>query len=495
MQRLLQLPLMVILLGIGALSMAVPGIHATATGEFAVGRAFLYSGLLMLALAGVLAVVLWNFRPANVPRSHLMQLAMAYVVLPLALGWPMTVAMPGLGLFDAWFEMVSSFTTTGATVFDVPAAIAAPIHLWRALVGWMGGFLALLAAVAILAQMNLGGYEVISGQVAGRGASGAAQITRVADPSRRMQLFAGQMLPVYAGLTGLLFVALLMAGDAPLVAACHAFSTLSTSGISPVDGMAGSGHAAQALVLLFCVFALTRQAFPGVGKRFSAQQLWGDPELRLGLGLIGLTGLALVALAWARGAEGVPGLLWAWVFTAASFLTTTGFVAPGWPDIAAVPGFGGLGLCMVVLALIGGGVATAAGGTRLLRVVVLARLARRQLRQLSHPHAVGSFVGESRARSQQGAQAAWIFLALLLISLGLVMAALTLTGVDWQPALVLAVATLTGTGPLASVAGDGVSAFADLSVPAKAILAAAMIIGRLETLAVLALLVPFVVRS
>ena len=73
---------------------------------------------------------------------------------------------------DAWFEMLSDFTTTGASVFD-PTTLPPSVHLWRAFVGWMGGLFTLVTATAILAPMNLGGIEVISGRSPGRGADGS----------------------------------------------------------------------------------------------------------------------------------------------------------------------------------------------------------------------------------------------------------------------------------------------------------------------------------
>ena len=66
--------------------------------------------------------------------------------------------------------MLSCLTTTGATLFDRPQLISEPLHLWRALVGWMGGLVVLVTAFAILAPLNLGGFEI--------GQAGAAGLPR-----------------------------------------------------------------------------------------------------------------------------------------------------------------------------------------------------------------------------------------------------------------------------------------------------------------------------
>ena len=76
-------------------------------------------------------------------------------------------AVPDTSLMNAWFEMTSALTTTGATVFD-PARLSDTVHLWRATMGWFGGYLILLGAYAILAPLNLGGFEVATGRVPAR---------------------------------------------------------------------------------------------------------------------------------------------------------------------------------------------------------------------------------------------------------------------------------------------------------------------------------------
>jgi trk system potassium uptake protein len=138
---------------------------------------------------------------------------------------PMIEAVPDTTFANAWFEMISAFTTTGATVYD-PARLPDAVHLWRAVVGWFGGFVTLLSAYAILAPLNLGGAEVSTGRVPGRGALGASQVTRTAEPTERLVRFALQLFPVYTALTLALWVGLLIAGDDGITALIHAMGTL-----------------------------------------------------------------------------------------------------------------------------------------------------------------------------------------------------------------------------------------------------------------------------
>jgi trk system potassium uptake protein len=87
-------------------------------------------------------------------------LTAAYIALPLIMAIPLTEAVPGLTLFRAWFEMTASFTTTGASLLGDGVPVS--VHVWRALVAWAGGAFVLVYALAILAPLNLGGFEVLT---------------------------------------------------------------------------------------------------------------------------------------------------------------------------------------------------------------------------------------------------------------------------------------------------------------------------------------------
>ena len=213
--------------------------------------------------------------------------------LPLMFAVPFNESVPDTGLLNAWWEMVSSLTTTGATLY-APERLAPTLHLWRAQVGWMGGFFILVMAISVLAPLRIGGFEVF---FAGRGAqaagsSGAAMMMtspeRLSHPGERILRYTRILGPVYLGLTGLLWVLLLIAGDGPLVALCHAMSTLSTSGISPIAGpaMAQSGFAGEGLIFLFLCFALTRRFWPGGGELRVSEKLTRDPELLLAASIV-----------------------------------------------------------------------------------------------------------------------------------------------------------------------------------------------------------------
>ena len=182
--------------------------------------------------------------------------------------------------------------------------------------------------------------------------------------------------------------------------------------------------------------------------------------------------------------------LWGALFTVTSFLTTTGFESHYWDGAADWSGLQTPGLFLIGMALIGGGVATTAGGVKLLRIYALYRHGEREQERLLHPSSIGGGGREARRVRKQGAVISWVFFMLFALSIAAVMVLLSLTGVQFETSMVLAVSALSTTGPLATFAAETPIAYSGIPDGAKAVLAAAMVLGRLETLAIVALFNP-----
>jgi len=495
--RLTDLPPVVPMAGLVALSMLVPASHAVVLRDFHVARAFFYSGLALLVLTGFVALALANRRPRDPARMNLRALIWAYLLLPVMMAVPMVEALPGVSPVDMWFEMISCFTTTGLTHFHDAKDLPASVHLWRAQVGWIGGFTILVAAAAILAPVNLGGMEVVSGRVPGRVESGAYWLTGKVDPALRLQREVMRMFPPYAGVTLALWLGLILAGDDSLPGLVHSMSAVSTSGISPGGDLADStsGRLGEVLVLLVLFTALSRRFWPGAGLRVESGPFWRDPELRLaGVVTVVVTAVLMFRhVAIAAEDDGVAeamGALWGTVFTTISFLTTTGFVSADWETSRLWSGLQTPGLLLAGLAIMGGGVATAAGGVKLLRVYALFRHGEREMERLIHPNSVGGAGHSARRLRSEGAYAAWVFFLLFALTLGVGTAAFTLLGQEFEEALVLTIAALTTTGQLIHAVPESPISLDELGAAVKAVAGLVMIVGRLETLALLVFVLP-----
>jgi trk system potassium uptake protein TrkH len=277
-------------------------------------------------------------------------------------------------------------------------------------------------------------------------------------------------------------------------------AVLSTSGISPDGGIAGSsaGLIGEMMIFVLLFAAVSRATFSARVRRAREDWPWRDPEIRIAAFLLvivpGLLFLRHWAGAWEVAVVSEFGAavraLWGSAFTVLSFLTTTGFVSADWDTARAWSALETPGIVLLGLALIGGGVGTTAGGVKLLRVYALYKHGQRELDRLVYPHSVGGAGREARRIRGQGAYVSWIFFMLFALSLAVVAGLMALAGAGFDAAVILAVASLANCGPLAGVVLSAPLAFADLGDVGKVIAALAMALGRLETLAILALLNP-----
>jgi trk system potassium uptake protein TrkH len=179
------------------------------------------------------------------------------------------------------------------------------------------------------------------------------------------------------------------------------------------------------------------------------------------------------------------------MFTVLSFLTTTGFESAEWDVARNWSGLGTPGFVLMSLALVGGGVATTAGGVKLLRVYALYLQGLGEMERLVHPSVVigGRRAGARRIR-RRGAVIAWVYFMLFAMSLAAITVVLAALGSNFEEALILAISALTTTGPLTQIATETPIAIFELNSAEKLILCAAMVLGRLETLAIIALMSP-----
>lgn len=528
MAWLKRLPVPIVLTYVAALSMLLPAIHASALDEHLIARNFFYAALLLVVLATMVAIAMGNRPRLRRPRDALLTVLGCYGVMPLILALPFAESVPDTGLFNAWWEMVSSATTTGASLYSADL-LAPPLHLWRALVGWMGGLFILAAATAILAPLRVGGFELMAApqdQIGDRERSrrivtaGPAS-SEFSEPGHRLMRSLIVIAPVYLAVTLALWAVLIAFGDDAFVALCRALGTLSTSGISPVIGSPGgeSGRWGELAVLLCLCFALSRRFWPGGADFRATEKLADDPELHMAAGIVALAVAVLflrhfIGAIEAGGARTEYGALladirqifeviWGGIFNAISFLTTTGWSSRDWQGLQAWSGLSSPGLMLAGLAMMGGGVATTAGGVKLLRVYSLAWHGERELQRIIHPSLVAGGGQMARRLRREGAYLAFIFFMLFAISIAVVVLLVSLHRIEFETATILSIAALTNTGQLAAVipvtpafestagaASAPWEGWSGLPAMTKAVLAGAMIVGRVETLAILALFSP-----
>lgn len=495
--RLASVPLLVVMIAATGFLMFVPAVKAFIDDQHAVSRAFLYSGIVTLLLASFLSIAMAGAQRRGRTDGLFPLLTAIYLLVPAVMSIPVAESLPQLRFVDAWFEMISSFTTTGATLIDLPRRVPAAVHLWRGMAGWFGGLFILSAAMALLAPLRLGGYELIRRNP---GALPDASLASSA-PGARLMAHAAVILPAYSGLTVVLWLVLTVFGVPAFDALMQSMATLATSGILPRESLGGIGLKAEIAIFAFLILALSRRFLPGHGGRPRA--LRQDPELMTAALIIALVSLFVVARHWAgafeiREGENLPAMgraAWGAAFTSLSFLTTTGFVNQDWIASRVWSGLTPPGLVLMGLALLGGGAATTAGGVKLLRVYALTRLGKAEAERMIYPSIVTGGTEYDRFLATTGARSAWLFAMVFALTCVVVVALLLLTGMSLETALIFTVAALSNTGPLVLVAGDAPAYWVLLGDTARAILALTMILGRLEILVFLALILGRLQRS
>ncbi len=502
-QGIFKLPLFLLVWAIASLAMWVPAIHALVLDDHQTSQSFFYSGVLGLMLVTLIALSLGNKVPQYGMPGQLLSLLATFVVLPVFLALPVTDTLGNTRFLNAYFDMVSAVTTTGADIYDDPARLPASLHLWRGLVGWMGGLLMLIAAAAVLAPLSLGGFEVTArGEPGGRV---TAPYVERGSARRMLWMVTRNLAPIYIGLTFALWGLLMVTGGQGLVSLVHAMSVMATSGISAVGGVEHANHGigAEMILFLFMFFSVSRLTFSSDTLITGARRLDQDPEFRLGLLLVISIPMMLFFRHWLAAFEvdatnDLPQALrslWGAMFTVLSFLTTTGFESADWEAAQRWSGLETPGMILIGMAMIGGGVATTAGGVKLLRVYALYLNGLREMERLMHPSSVSGEGRGKRRLQKNGAYVAWVFFMLFALSLAVISTSLSLVGADFEQALILSVSALSTTGPLTEIAGSAPINLGVLPASAKLILCVAMVLGRLETLALIALLSPNLWRS
>lgn len=408
----------------------------------------------------------------------------------VTLAWAATAAFGALpyvltGVTDSWvaayFESMSGFTTTGASIFADVEVLPRGVLLWRALTHWLGGMGIIVLVIAILPFLGVGGMQLFRAEVPGPTTERLRP--RIAQTAKLLWL-------VYFGLTAAQALLYLLGGMSLFDAVTHAFSTMATGGFSTRnESLAAFPPHLQWVTVLFMYlagmnFALHFRTATGRMGYFRDQE-WRFYTLVLAVA----SALVLTINLVAGTQEGVESAVRDAVFQVVSIMTTTGFASADYELWAP-------GARMVLLALffVGGMAGSTSGGIKTVRVLLLLKHAANELRRQLHPRAVFvTRIGTTPVRNDVIARI--VGFVLLYLSLCLVGAiALGLTGVDPLSAITAAIASVGNVGPAFAEIGP-TDNYGWMSSPGLATLSFLMLVGRLEIYTVLVLFHPDLWKS
>ncbi len=489
-----RLPLLFQVFGLACSLMFVISIYALAIELFREARIFFYIGLTGILVLSLLVIVTSNRKLKETGLSQLISLILSFIFFPLFFAFPTWIILPNINWIDAYLDMVSAFTTTGLPIFE-KEILSNPIHLWRALVAWFGGGLIWTAAFVILIPVNLGGFDVFSTKISS--AESNRKLT-LDERSTTLIKVGKKLIPIYFGLTVALWGCLTGLGTDGYTSLIRALSVVSTSGISGPEKfeLDGAGFFGELLVLIFLFLALSHTILKSFYQQIRIKSFLFDKEIRLGLfiTLIGTTVISLKQLTlsgtyWRLSDpfEAIFELVWGNFFTVFSFITTNGYVSAFWKFPETTADFSSISIIFMGLCLFGGGVATTAGGIKLLRISILFKAFSNESGKLLHP---SSIVGKNTSNNSLEISLfmAWIFFMLFIVSVAILTIFLAFFETRFEEALLLAVACLTSTGPIIELVGAGKILILDLSIFSKMALIFGMVIGRLEILVALSLI-------
>lgn len=410
-------------------------------------------------------------------KDGLAVVGLSWIAVSLVGAFPFFLSGTTATYTDAFFETVSGFTTTGASIMTDIEALPRGILFWRSQTHWLGGMGIIVLSVALLPALGRGAYQFYRAETPGP----TAERLRP-----RMTETAKTLWTVYFVLS-LAETTLLMSGGMPLFdALCHTFGTMATGGFSTKNAsMAHYGPYIQWIVILFMFMAGTNfllhyQALRGrIGAFFTSE------EFRTYLAVTVLC-IALFTLLLTLQSGMLDGKLFRDVsFQVVALLTTTGYVTAdfnAWPALVKV--------ILVGLMFVGGCAGSTGGGMKVVRVQVAFKTGVRSIFQAILPNAVLPVRIDSRAVSDVyilGATAYFIIYIFLFVLGGALMA--LFESVDLVTAFSASIAAVSNIGPGLGKVGP-MENYAWISTPGKWMLSFLMLAGRLELYSILVLLVP-----
>ena len=435
---------------------------------------------LTLAVGLLLALLTKNYKRELLPRDGFLLVNLVWLVLPALSAVPLMLAIDGLSWTDAYFEMMSGFTATGATVLSGLDRLPVSVNVWRCFVQLIGGLGIILLVVAVLPLLGLGGIQLYKAETPGP-MKDARLTPRVAETARGLWV-------IYFLLSGACMLAYHVAGMSWADAFMHMCSTMGLGGFSSHDASFGYWNSPliESVAITFMLLSgISFARYFIVWRARTLRSLWRDLEVR-SYGVVLLVSVLAVALVLAVNGSQTTllGDLRAAALHVVSLATTTGYAAQDfslWPVFAPV--------LMMSLGCFVSCAGSTGGGIKMVRMILLFKQAKRELVRAVHPSVVNPVtLGRQVIPASVIASVVAFMMIYIATTIGLTML-LLLSGLDIVSAFSAVVATVNNIGLALGVVGPSAN-FGVLTDFQTWVCTVGMWMGRLELLAVMVLFVP-----
>lgn len=373
---------------------------------------------------------------------------------------------------EAFFETMSGFTTTGATILDDIDHEPHAILFWRALTHWIGGLGIVLFAIAVLPFFGEGSLQLFSGEAVG--------VTHDKIHSK-VNVMARLLWSIYLGLTVTCLLLLRVGGMGWFDALCHSMATVSTGGFSTRQASVAAWQSPfiEYVIAVFMILSAINFSLYFSALKGRPGKIWRDEETRWFLtSILVVTGVIAATLVWQRGYD-VEHALRSALFQVASLHTSTGFGTDDymqWPPLTWI--------LLVYAMLAGGCTGSTSGGIKALRLVILAKSIRNHLRRMLHPNAVLPVRVNRQAVPQGVVLTVGIFVICYLLCIFIGWLGLVVAGVELTDAFGVAISSMGNAGMALGNFGPAYS-WSALPEAGKWISSALMLVGRLEMFAIM----------
>ncbi len=437
----------------------------------------LLTNLLAFAITFVAGTIVWLLSRA---REQEIGKREAYIIVPVV--WIVFSAFGALPYFlgqyvphysDAFFESISGFTTTGASIITDIESLPHGILFWRSLTHLIGGLGILIMFIAILPFLGVGGLQLFNVESVG---------LTVNKLRPRVRETARMLWVIYISLV-LLETFFLVLGKMPLFdALCHSFGTVATGGFSTKNASIGAySPYIQYVVMIFMILAGTNFTLHLQMVRGRFTKPYRNPEFRLYLSILFVSGI-IITLFLIIFQHLNPGRAFReGFFQVTSIVTCTGFSTADYMQWTHHAWF-----FIFLLMFVGGSSGSTSGGIKVGRHLMFLNNLRVQYQRLLHPKAViNVHIGEATV-SPELMSRTFAFFVLYILTFAIGSLILVLNGLDTTSAMGAVATTMGGIGPGLGSVGPA-SNFAALPLTGKWVLSALMLLGRLELFAVLIL--------
>jgi len=439
----------------------------------------LFSSFIALAI-GLLLFFIFKTSDKNLgKREGYIIVSLGWIVFSIFGAIPFYISRAIPSYTDAFFETMSGFTTTGASILrpEDYNLISHGLMFWRSLIQWLGGMGIIVLSLSILPILGIGGMQLFIAEVPGPA------------PDKlhpRIKETAKRLWGIYFIFTLTEMLLLRLGGMSFFDAICHSFTTMATGGYStnPNSISYFSSPYIQYVIIVFMFLAGTNFTLSYLAMHFKLKQVINNEEFRFYLFFIFLFSVIITFILRFTSNQSIESSFRHALFQVVSILTTTGYTTTNY--LKWVP----IGITLIFLLMFFGGSAGSTGGSiKIVRVVLLLKNSILELKRLVHPSAVIPVRLNSQAVSSQIVTNVLAFVSFYILTVMISTGVISAMGYDLESSLGAVAATLGNIGPGIGAVGP-VENYAHIPVLGKWFLSFLMLIGRLELFTVLILFAP-----